>query len=194
MEDSSEWQPDPALADFLAGGDAPVYVGFGSMPGLNPVVLTKSIVNALNHAGKRGVLATGGGALLNSVTASHVHMIEGAPQDKLFPLMSACIRHGGAGTTAAALRAGRPQIICSFFGDQPFWALRMADLGVATDPLTLKRLTANTLTFHIIQATRGETLRRAQAVARSIAAEDGVGTTVGFLQSAGLLNRIGLID
>ena len=188
LDDDSDWRPDAALTTFLDAGDPPVYVGFGSVPGLDPVVLTKAVVDALRNAGKRGVLATGGGALLGNVMAGHIHVIDGAPHDKLFSLMAACIHHGGAGTTAAALRAGRPQVICPFFGDQPFWARRMTELGVATDPLPLKQITAERLTFHILKATNNPAMsRRARAVASAVTSEDGVTNAMDSLKTAGLI-------
>src|SRR5690606_33543246 len=96
--DSLEWQPDRALAAFLANGPPPIHVGFGSMPGLAAEEMTALIVDGLAKAGKRGVLSTGGGALVPVDGASHVHFMAGAPHDRLFPLMSATLHHGGAGT------------------------------------------------------------------------------------------------
>jgi len=61
---------------------------------------------------------------------SNVFVIESAPHEWLFPQVAAVIHHGGAGTVAAALRAGVPQMIFPFFGDQFFWAQRVLALGV----------------------------------------------------------------
>lgn len=73
------WAPPADLAAFLRAGDKPVYVGFGSMPGVDPHRLTEMVVEALAKAGRRGVLATGGGALARLGAGAHVHFIEGAP-------------------------------------------------------------------------------------------------------------------
>ncbi|MFF1613436.1 nucleotide disphospho-sugar-binding domain-containing protein [Amycolatopsis sp. NPDC058278] len=62
------------------------------------------------------------------------------------------VHHGGAGTTAAAVAAGRPQVICPFVADQPFWGRRMAHLGVAPPPISQRRLTAVKLAEAIDQA------------------------------------------
>ncbi|MGR9249479.1 glycosyltransferase [Rhizobium leguminosarum] len=74
--------------------------------------------------------------------------------------MSAVIHHGGAGTTAAALRAGKPMTICPFFGDQPFWARRITDLGVGLS-LARRALTVESLTDAL--AAMDDPLMRRQA-------------------------------
>jgi UDP:flavonoid glycosyltransferase YjiC (YdhE family) len=189
LDDASGWKPDPALSSFLAAGEAPVYVGFGSMPGLDPVAMTRVVIEALSRAGKRGVVATGGGAITaQGVGAPHVHVMEGAPHDRLFPLMAACVHHGGAGSTAASLRAGKPTVICPFFGDQPFWGRRVQALGVGPAPIEQKNLTAETLAEAIARAA-GDTAMagNARSLGAAIAAEDGVADALAFLQRQRML-------
>lgn len=194
LDDSQDWQPDPALSTFLASGEAPVYVGFGSMPGLDPEGVTGMIVEALTRAGRRGVLATGGGAINGQhASTKHAHVIDAAPHDKLFPLMSACIHHGGAGTTAASLRAGKPTVICPFFGDQPFWGRRISDLQAGPPPIDRKRLSVATLTEAISQATGDAAMRqRAVALGAAIDAERGVDRAIDFLERQRLLDAPGI--
>ena len=189
LDDDQDWGPDAAFSAFLGAREAPVYVGFGSMPGLDPEAMTKVIVEALARVRKRGVLATGGGAIGGRDTSSgHVHFIEGAPHDKLLPLMAACVHHGGAGSTAASLRAGKPTVICPFFGDQLFWGRRVEELGVGPAPIDKKQLTVEELAAAISTATSDLTIaRRAKALGADIAAEDGVGRAIAFLQQRGLL-------
>lgn len=185
------WEPSPALATFLAAGRPPVYVGFGSMPGLDPVAMTRAVVDALAEAGERAVLAIGGGAVHGDLAAGHVHVIEGAPHDKLFPMMSACVHHGGAGTTAASLRAGKPAVICPFFGDQPFWAHRIEDMGLGPASLDRKRLTTQALAAAIREAVGNRSYeQRARTVGEAIRAEDGVATAISFLESRVLLSGL----
>ena len=126
LETTEAWQPDPALQTFLQAGPPPVYVGFGSIPTADPQRMTALIVEALALAGQRGLLTSGWGGLSATVNAEHVFALESAPHDCLFPHASAVVHHGGAGTTAAGLRAGKPTVICPFFGDQPFWGRRVA--------------------------------------------------------------------
>ncbi len=102
--------------------------------------------------------------------------------------MSACVHHGGAGTTGAALRAGRPSVICPFFGDQPFWARRIQALGVGTAPLHIRKLSAVSLAAGIREVTGSSTMRsRAMELGARIRKEDGVDTAIHFLRARGLL-------
>lgn len=180
--DGEEWQPSAALAAFLDAGEPPVYVGFGSMPGLDPQGLTAAVVEALAKAGKRGLLATGGGALEAMNTPANVHIITGAPHDWLFPQVAATIHHGGAGTTAASMRAGKTAAICPFFGDQPFWGRRIADLGVGPAPLNRKSVTAEALAAAIMAMDDPIMRSRAAALGAAIRREDGVAAAVEFIE------------
>ena len=180
--DTAGWAPDEDLAAFLGDGPPPVYVGFGSMPGLDPEGLAKMVIEALAQTGKRGLLSTGGGAISGQTTARHVHVITGAPHEALFPLMDAVVHHGGAGTTGAAIRAGKPMAVCPFFGDQPFWGRRVESLGIAPPPLERKTLTANALA-NAIEAMNDARVRKAVAtLGKKVRAEDGVSAAVNFLE------------
>ncbi len=188
LDDDRHWSPDPDLAAFLEKGPPPVYVGFGSMPGLDPELLAGLVAEALGKAGARGVLATGGGALRAGSGAGDVHVIAGAPHERLFPLMAACVHHGGAGTTAAALRAGKPMVICPFFGDQPFWARRVERLGAGPAPLDIKSLAADRLAEAIGAAISSTTYRtNASELGRKVRSEDGVTRAILFLEANALL-------
>jgi len=180
--DGDDWQPSEGLAAFLEAGEPPVYVGFGSMPGLDPQGLTSIVVEALGRTGKRGLLATGGGALEAVSTPANVHVIPGAPHDRLFPRVAGTIHHGGAGTTAASLRAGRPTAVCPFFGDQPFWGRRVAELGVGPDPLDPKSLTVESLAAAIMAMDDPTMRSRAAALGTAIRKEDGVAASVDFIE------------
>lgn len=183
-----EWQPSEALAAFLETGEPPVYVGFGSMPGLDPQGLTAVIIEALAKAGKRGLLATGGGGLEAMNAPTHVHVITGAPHDWLFPQVAATIQHGGAGTTAASLRAGKPTAVCPFFGDQPFWGRRIAELGVGPTPLTRKALTAEAMAAAMIAMDDPILRSRAAALGAAIRNENGVAAAVKFIERRAVFN------
>jgi vancomycin aglycone glucosyltransferase len=126
--------PD-ALEQFLGAGLPPVYVGFGSMPDATPAKTGALFVEAARRAGVRLVLARGWAAL--DAPASHdVYLLEETAHASLFPRCSAIVHHGGAGTTAAAARAGVCQIIVPHLLDQHYWATRAqrAGLCVATFP------------------------------------------------------------
>ena len=181
--DEPDWQMPDDLRDFLAAGDAPIYVGFGSMPGLNPDQLTAQVAAALTRIGRRGLLATGGGALKVPTGATHLHAITAAPHEQLFRHVTAVLHHGGAGTTGAALRAGLPMAICPFLGDQPFWARRIAELGVGPQPLDKRRLSVDTLTEALSATDDPNMRRRAAALGRMIEAERGLDDAVALIEA-----------
>ncbi|RDL47317.1 O-mycaminosyltylonolide 6-deoxyallosyltransferase [Ensifer sp. M14] len=143
--DSSNGVIGTDLDEFLSAGPAPVYVGFGSMPAIEPAKLTDVIVKALRRNGMRGLLATGGGAIEAPPPSDDLFVVKELPHDIIFGRVHAAVHHGGAGTTAAALRAGIPCTICPFFGDQMFWGHRVASLGVGPTPLARAKLDVETL-------------------------------------------------
>ncbi len=184
LDREENWQPPAKLCEFLATGEAPVYVGFGSMAGRNPERLTEIVLEALAKSRQRGVLATGWGGLAASPLPDTVFQVGSVPHDWLFPLCRAVVHHGGAGTTAAGLRAGKPAVICPFFGDQPFWGGRLFQLGVAPAPLPQNKLTADKLAAAIRLAVSSEDMcRRAAAIGEKIGAENGVARAVELIGS-----------
>ena len=123
LDQSRGWKPLAELWAFLEAGPPPVYVGFGSMPTSDMAQMTHLVLAIRERAGQRGVLAAGW-ALWPQPTCPKCLLAH----DWQFPQMAAVIHHGEAGITAVGLRAGRPTVICSFFGDQPFWDRRVAAL------------------------------------------------------------------
>jgi len=183
LDRPADWQPSEALLRFLAAGPPPVYIGFGSMRNRRPEETTALAVAALTRAGRRGVLLTGWGGLDSAQLPDTIFPIESIPHDWLFPRMAAVVHHGGAGTTAAGLRAGVPSILVPFFADQPFWARRVYQLGVGPRPLPRAQLTVERLTAAITTAVTDPILRdRAAALGARIRAEDGIGNAVTIIE------------
>jgi UDP:flavonoid glycosyltransferase YjiC (YdhE family) len=180
----ADWQPPDSLVDFLGSGSPPIYVGFGSITDGNPEELTEIVFKALAQSRQRGLLLTGWRGLTNTDLPDDVFKIETAPHDWLFPQMATVVHHGGAGTTAAGLRAGIPTIVVPFFADQPFWAWRVNQLGVGPKPIPRKSLSARRLAAAINEATSNtEIKRRATLLGQQIRAEDGV------IQAVNVLNQ-----
>jgi sterol 3beta-glucosyltransferase len=175
LDAGSDWRPPDELAAFLEDGPPPVYVGFGSAAP-HPEGSRAAALAALWRLGLRGVLATG----RHGMAAPGAIEIEGAPHEWLFPRMAAVVHHGGAGTTAEGLRAGRPTAVFpSNFGDQLFWGRRVHALGAGPEPVPQKRLTAEGLIATIRAVTNDEGMRRRTAtLGEKIRAEDGVARAV----------------
>jgi sterol 3beta-glucosyltransferase len=179
--ESPDWTPDAALQQFLAAGEKPVYVGFGSMPESDPIALTQKIVAGLRLAGKRGLVLTG--RALTRLEGEDMFFIEGAPHERLFPLVQSTLHHGGAGTTGAALRAGKPTLICPFLGDQPFWARRVQDLGVGPQALDRRRMEPADIARAIMAMDDAQMRQRAARLGLALQGENGVAAAVSFVET-----------
>ena len=183
LDDQTNWQPSPELQAFLEAGDAPVYIGFGSMSGQNPEKLADLVLDALAKSGQRGVLVTGWGGIRPESLTGNVFVLESAPHSWLFPRMAAVVHHGGAGTTAEGLRAGVPSVIVPFVLDQPFWGARVKAMRLGPAPIPHKRLTAERLAHAIkIAVTDTEMKKRANSCGAAIRSEDGVENAVKIIQ------------
>lgn len=187
------WTPPPRLVDFLAAGPPPVFVGFGSMAPAQGGRLAPLIQRAIRRAGVRAVVQAGWAGL--DVTGDDILTIGEAPHDWLFPRMAAVVHHAGAGTTAAALRAGVPAVPVPVLADQPFWAARIHALGAGTRPIPMSRLTPDRLApdrpapdrlaTALHEATANPHRRaRAQAIAARLSTEDGPSRVLTWLETA----------
>jgi UDP:flavonoid glycosyltransferase YjiC (YdhE family) len=183
LDAQTNWQPPMELVHFLKSGSPPVYVGFGSMSDKDPERVTRLVLRALELTGQRGILLTGWGAVARLRTSASVFYVDDVPHSWLFPRMAAVVHHGGAGTTAAGLRAGVPSLITPFLMDQYAWADRVAKLGVGVHVTDSKKLTAEKLAQAIHTAATDSALRaRAAALGERIRAENGVAYAVELIE------------
>ncbi|MCA9170909.1 MAG: glycosyltransferase family 1 protein [Planctomycetales bacterium] len=150
LEPVENWSPDEDLARFLEEGPPPICIGFGSMPLPDAAHRSREVVDALKKIGMRGILITGGGgALARLPKQADVHFVDNVPYHWLLPRVSALVHHGGAGTTAAAIRAGIPSVILPIAVDQFGWARRIETLGTGVAGGNLKRLNSRSLSASI---------------------------------------------
>lgn len=185
LDRDDQWQPAPELVRFLEAGPPPVYVGFGSMGGTEAVRRAEIALGALEKTGQRGLIASGWGGLRAGDLPETVRMIESAPHDWLFERVAAVVHHGGAGTTAAGLRAGKPTVICPFIADQPFWGRVVHELGVGPKPIPQKKLTVENLASAIAAAVSDPGMaERAATLSTSIRSEDGIARAVDVIGQA----------
>ncbi|MDX8534667.1 glycosyltransferase [Mesorhizobium sp. VK25A] len=116
------------LEAFLDAGPPPVYVGFGSISVASEA--GSAAIAAIRAKGLRTVIARGWAELGPTDDGDDCFAVGEVNQQALFTRVAAVIHHGGAGTTVAAARAGAPQVIVPQIGDQPYWAKRVAELGI----------------------------------------------------------------
>ena len=179
-----DWRPPTDLVEFIEGGPPPIYVGFGSMVPRAPEELTRNVLAAIEQTGQRAVLKKASFALDYGGVPASCFLIESAPFDWLFPRMAAVVHHGGAGTLAAGLLAGRPSVVCPFFFDQPFWGNVVHRLGYSAKPIPLRTLTADNLANAISSVVGNTEMQdRVGQIGEALRAEDGVGCAVEFINA-----------
>ena len=150
---------------FLAAGERPLLVGFGSMPA--PGEMSRRLIGAARAVGRRIVVSRGWAELDLIDNAADCIAVGDVNHERLLPRVAAVVHHGGAGTTAAAARAGVPQVITPMFGDQFYWANRVVDLGLgATVPHAT--LTEESLTASLREALHPDAEVRARTLARQV--------------------------
>ncbi|KAL7821888.1 UDP-Glycosyltransferase/glycogen phosphorylase [Trichoderma gracile] len=172
---ASSFTPEPDLAAFLEAGPPPVYIGFGSIVVDDPNAMTRLILDAIHLAGVRALVSKGWGGLgIDAVgVPDGVFMLGNVPHDWLFERVSCVVHHGGAGTTAAGIKAGKPTIVVPFFGDQPFWGAMIARAKAGPAPIPQKALTAEKLAEAIKYCLKPDTQAQAQALGCRIREEKG---------------------
>ncbi len=158
--------PLPAnLEAFLDSGEPPIFVGFGSMPAA--AGLSRQLIGAVRAVGRRILLSTGWAGLDRIDNTPDCLVAGDVSHEILFPRVAAAVHHGGAGTTAAAARAGIPQVVTPMFGDQFYWAGRIVDLGLGATT-SHNALTEESLTVALREALNPATVIRARAFAGRI--------------------------
>ncbi|XP_048135599.1 sterol 3-beta-glucosyltransferase UGT80A2-like isoform X3 [Rhodamnia argentea] len=176
---ASSYEPPDSLLKWLEEGDKPIYIGFGSLPVQEPQRMTDIIIKALEATGQRGIISKGWGGLGNlSEPKESVYLLDNCPHDWLFARCSAVVHHGGAGTTAAGLRAACPTTIIPFFGDQTFWGEQVYARGVGPAPIPVDGFSLEKLIDAIRFMLDPKVKERAMDLAKAMENEDGVGRAV----------------
>ncbi|ROW12378.1 hypothetical protein VMCG_00093 [Cytospora schulzeri] len=181
LELASSFTPPDSLAEFLASGEEPIYIGFGSIVVDDANAFTEMIFEAVRLAGVRALVSKGWGGLGSEKGPDNVYMLDNVPHDWLFPKVKACVIHGGAGTTAIALKCGKPTMAVPFFGDQHFWGSMLGRANAGPEPVPYKNLSAEKLAEGIKYCLTDEARAQAQVIADNIAREgDGAENACAF--------------
>ena len=172
------------VEEFLGAGPPPIYAGLGShtVPAVREAL--RQAVEAALALGHRAVVQRGSGLEDQGEYAERVLFVEDVPHELLFPRVAVVVHHGGAGTTAQALRAGRPQVVLPFTMDQPFFARRVHEIGVGASPVPTTEVSTARLRAALAQALAPQVRARAESVGRVVSGEDGVGGAVAVIEQA----------
>lgn len=172
------------LEQFLSAGEPPVYVGLGShtVPAVREAL--RHTVAAVTDAGQRVVVMRGSGLEGEMSADNGVLFVDDVPHELLFPRTSAVVHHGGAGTTAQALRAGRPQVVLPFTMDQPFFGRRVHEIGVGAPPVPTPEASRPRLRAALASAMAPSVVERAAHVGELVRAEHGVAGCVAEIERA----------
>ena len=161
--DPGDGEPLPAeIEAFIERGPAPVYIGFGSMPDRAPRKTTQLFVDAAQRAGVRAVISKGW-ADFGSDLPEHCIAVGPVSHPRLFARMQAVVHHGGAGTTAAAARAGKPQLIVPHVADQFFFGSWVEQIGVGAPPIRRPQLSVARLAERLRMLVGDEGMRERAA-------------------------------
>ena len=171
---ASSYEPPEEMTKFLNAGEAPIYIGFGSISGVkDPDAFTKMVFGAVEKVGVRAIISKGWGDMGKGMDIpDNVLLIDSVPHDWLFPRVQAVVHHGGAGTTAIGLKCGKPTMIVPFFGDQPFWGAMIARARAGAEHcLPLSKLDVDKFTTGIRQCLTPEARQNAEKIAQRIREE-----------------------
>lgn len=148
--DSQTWLPAENLQDFLKG-TPPIYIGFGSLVNSCPKAVVEIIVKVLKNKKIKTLIQNTLPGINEMELPNHIFLTGYVPHDWLFSQVKAVIHHGGVGTTAAGLFAGKPTLVMPFLLDQFFWAKKIHEWGIGPNPLPIKQCNENAFELRLKQ-------------------------------------------
>ncbi len=175
---------DDEVLPWIAAGKPPIYFGFGSMPVQSPADAVSMITAVCADLGERALICSGAWDLDDIPAAEHVMIVRAVNHAAVFPLCRAVVHHGGAGTTAAGIRAGVPSLILWVGADQPFWAKQVERLKVGAYG-RFSKMTTESLRTALQSVLTQECVSRARQVATQLTKPAvGASTTADLLEDA----------
>jgi len=177
-----DFTPEPELRAFIESGEPPVVVALGSMVHASPNQLATTISEAIQRTGRRVVVQRGWTGLSLLGCSEKVHSVDFVPHRWLFERAGAVIHAGGAGTTAAALRAGAPSIVIPHWLDQYLWGHLIRERGCAADVIPFVDLTPEILAAAIERSSDQAIRKSTIAIAHAIENEAGVPTAISLIE------------
>ena len=182
-ESPCDYTPPKELSDFLESASPVIYIGFGSMNAGDMNRLITILLRAVRATNIKAVISPGWSGRQFRSNSKVFFTREYIPHDWLFPKMDAVVHHGGAGTTSAGLRYGKPSLVIPFAGDQPFWANRVYRCGCGPKPIPRESLSVRKLVAGILDLlSQKKYAVNAQHMASMMAQEHGVRTAADLIE------------
>lgn len=181
----AEWDMPPGLKSFIHSGPPPVFITLGSMLSLeiSPLPVTTLLVEAVELAGCRAIMHSRWDEMADFPDFTYIYKIRSAPHKDIFPLCSAVVHHGGAGTSHSATLCGCPSVVIEHYFDQAFFANELNRLGVAPKPLHIRNLTSGKLAAAIRSVLHPPDMKRkAEALGAEMQRERGVSRAVELIE------------
>jgi sterol 3beta-glucosyltransferase len=185
LDAPADYQPPSRLTQFLEAGPAPICITFGSMIHREADRIAETTLDAIRITGQRAIILTGWDGWRGRTSSDDMLFLESAPHAWLLPRCKSIVHHGGAGTTAAGLRAGIPNIVIPFAGDQMFWGRRVHAIGAGPRPISVKVLSTARLVSAFVKVDDPALRNGAQLVGCTIRKDDGVGEAIRVIECAG---------
>jgi UDP:flavonoid glycosyltransferase YjiC (YdhE family) len=183
FHDEGEATPNlpAAVENFLAAGEPPIVFTLGSAAVSLASDFYVQGARAAESLGRRALLLLGRNPPPPGLPSS-ILAWDYLPYAKIFPRASAIVHQGGVGTTAQALRSGRPMLVVPFAHDQFDNAARVVRLGSAR---TLARSRCRAARLAQELAALFDDPRYARAAAERgvrVRADDGVAATCDVIE------------
>lgn len=182
---------DEEVASWIAAGAPPIFFGFGSTLVKSPADIVAMIGAVCAQLGERALICSAGTDFTGVRGFDHVKVVDTLNYAAVFPACRAVVHHGGAGTTAAGLRAGVPTLILPTFGDQTLWGAQVTRLKVGFTR-RFSSTTQSSLVADLRRILAPQCVTRAREVAtRMTAPSQSVATAADLLENFARLRRVG---
>jgi sterol 3beta-glucosyltransferase len=175
LQEAETWMPSEELLQFLAEGEVPIYLGFGSLTETFSPAIVATIIDVLKLKKVKTIVPKNLPGLQELTLPPHILPIEYVPHDWLFPRVSAVIHHGGVGTLSAGLHAGKPTWVIPCIVDQFFFGDKVFTWGAGPKPLAKVLFNRKNFENGLNQLLKNRSYQeRALALQHSLNTENGV--------------------
>ena len=184
LKDLESYSPAKELEDFINNGSQPLFFDIGSLGQYSEQIISK-ILSVLLKTEYRIVANPGGADISKLNKPGKIFFVDGSvPHAWILPKVKAVISHGGPGTVAAVLRAGKPLTVVPTYGDHRFWGNRVHSIGAGTVPLFTANLTDKQILMRVNELMTNNTLREnAEKLGEKIRNENGVEKAVKVIEN-----------